>query len=1601
MASFPLSNTLLIPLYISVLSAIIILRAFFIVGVSQWKSTRRPIQILPGFTAGPTGNENTPHHESYSTGRTTRLLEATRTIALILLVGLSIAALVVERKSPEHHDRWKFELGQSLVFAYTLIISLFTPVHPFVSSPLGAVSLRHHRGLILLSAVMVFSYRDVWPLATFNQLPADAHLGWIGTARVVLVWWAGVIVPFSLPGIYTPVDPKNPTTPNQEQLSSLWSNLVFGFVDPLVWTGFKHAHLPYEKLPPLADDDHSAYIREKSFHLLDPLRRKSRSHIGWALLGFYRRYAGIMVTIVSVQCLMHFLPAIIVFNLLQYTEYEGAGATIRPWFWIFALIVRGVAKSILEHRYLYLMTKIRIQLEGIITEVVFEHALRIRMNDGSSSVSNALTSTADSLTTQSNPSGADANPDTAVSVDQGSNVPTTAPESATMKAPMTEPFSGTSRATPTVAAPSPGKRPNDNAKDDKKHSHLIGKINNLMSSDLQNIMELAEIPMTVVYNPLRIMISVLFLYRLLGWSFFVGFGLMLFGAFVPGRLTPLMHQTQKARSKQTDARVQSISETIGLLRLIKMCGWEAQIEARISSLREMELSSIRRMFLLNLVNDQFSLIFPLITLLVAYFVFAQVMKQALPPSVIFTSLSVMDSLRLSISNLMWATPALITGKVSLDRVNDFIQNTELLDEYQGILDASLIPSAPTDATQLNEIGFHKAQFTWSADDSVGSGSSTPGTSSLDSIYRRRFALRIQEDLLFQQGGLNIIIGPTGCGKTSVLLSLLGEMHFIPGEVGAWFNLPRAGGVSFCPQESWVLNETIRVIRNPLHNETDFLSSTQSIEWDHRITYCLGNHMMRLDITKLSMSVLWNRTYPSSSRFQAGDRTEVGERGLTLSGGQKARVSLARAVYSKSQVVLLDDILAALDVHTARWVVEKCLSGTLLRDRTVILVTHSIPLVAKLVRRTIAVSSSGYVTVQAPNVIVPNTEEELDEKQIAPPKTPVSKSVSGKLIADEEVVFGSVSYSALGLFFKAMGGWSFWALYLGLASIVELLNIFQIWWLGSWGEQYEAHSPQQVNVLYYLGIFALVVLVVTLTFSLSQVVWVHGSMKASRYMHAALSKSILRATLRFLDRTPVGRMLQRFTQDIRSVDGMLSLRSNNFIRFTFMLVGKLLAILFITPQFTLPAIFFGVTGVVVGEMYMKTQMPVKREMSLARAPVFSHFTASIHGLTSIRAYGAQERFIQESMRRIDRYSRVARPFWNLNRWIGLRMDVIGTVFSSLLAAYLVLLTKTKASVIGFQLNLSFVLTEVFFYWVRLSNHVQLEGNSVERIEQYINIEQEPQSTTAGTPPASWPTSAKLRVEKLSARYSPSGVQVLHSISFNCESGEKIGIVGRTGSGKSSLALALLRLIPTEGAVFYDEIPTTTLNLDALRSNITIIPQQPELMSGTIRQNLDPFAEHDDAELNDALRASGLTSLQEDLPAEERITLDTAVGASGGNFSVGQRQIIALARALVRHSKILILDEATASMDHTTDALIQTSLRTRFRDCTVLTIAHRLQTIMDSDKILVLESGKLVEFDSPIDLLAREESVFRDMVDGSGDREVLRALAGASNGRGKAI
>ncbi|KAG8857072.1 hypothetical protein FRB96_006002 [Tulasnella sp. 330] len=656
-----------------------------------------------------------------------------------------------------------------------------------------------------------------------------------------------------------------------------------------------------------------------------------------------------------------------------------------------------------------------------------------------------------------------------------------------------------------------------------------------------------------------------------------------------------------------------------------------------------------------------------------------------------------------------------------------------------------------------------------------------------------------------------IPGPTGSGKTSLLMY----------------------GVAFYAQEPWIQNATIR--ENLL-----FGSPYEEVRYQKVIHQCALEADLAL--------------------FDAGDATEVGEKGLPLSGGQKPD-SFLRVSYTlpPPSFFWMISFQPSTSIHPAgKWPsLEQSGWNQMLKTAAQ---THNIGMMAALADLVVSVGSNGRVTSQDTilDALIKHSElreiskneaeiEKKEEQVVDAMEKPSvdRKRSSGQLVAKEEVAEGKIVWSAC-----------------------------------YWAKQYETRPGSEVNAVWYLSsvdslcaatsnrlmfnlrtMYGLIIVLGLSCFAVGYVIFLLGKQRATRPAHTRLTKAILHAPLRWLDSTPSGRIIARFTQDITAIETSVSNTFYNLIGLSTSLLLKFISVLIYSPIFMFPGIAVGAWGAWIGSIYMTAQLPVKREMSNARSRVYSHFNAAMAGLTSIRAYGAEEVFRTEGRKRIDGYTRPARAFWDLNRWDCIRIDILGGSFAGFLAMYLVYWRTPDASIAGFSLTMTLSFTNILLYWVRVLNMFQVEGNSLERIKAYVDIDQGPQPVESRKPAGSWPSSGSILVERLSAKW------------------------GRTGVGKSSLSLAFLRMIPTTGKLFYDGVDTSEINLDALRNNITIIPQQPELMSGSLRQNL--VSEKDD---------------------ENKIHLDTEVTSGGTSFSVGQRQIVALARAMVRRSKVYILGES---------------------------------------------------------------------------------------------
>ncbi|KAF8443446.1 hypothetical protein BGX38DRAFT_1095677, partial [Terfezia claveryi] len=1080
----------------------------------------------------------------------------------------------------------------------------------------------------------------------------------------------------------------------------------------------------------------------------------------------------------------------------------------------------------------------------------------------------------------------------------------------------------------------------------------VGMINNLMSTDLEQLTEaryfrvfnILDFFLLIGSAPIELIFAVWFLYDLLGWSSLVGVALMLLSMAVPGITAKILARIQIKSRKATDARIGVTTEALNSIRIIKFFGLENAFLGRIREKRELELRYAIHSRIWSLFFHCLTSLLPVMNMLVTFAIYTNIMKKPLSASVTFTAISLFGWLG-------FVTKALLYAGVSFQRIDKFLHEEE---EIESIHSPQGYSEGSSTATS-GMLGYKNATLLWSK----------PGSE--DDNHFRLSALNVE----CAPGGLTIVSGPVGSGKSSFLLGLLGEMRLLEGQIC----LPRDQGVAYVSQTPWLQNATIRdnILFGSEYDEKRYKAVLQACA-------------LAADIEMFAMN----------------DLTEVGERGVTLSGGQKARLALARAVYSPTKIVLLDDVLSALDAGTIKTVVQKCITGEVLRDRTVVLVTHHVSLVAASAHQ-IVVLNDGSLVSAGPPALFPDllssdkTENiEVAEAEVitrmaaeslalngvshdltVPTMQDKTSSRKGKLVLEEERAVGRVPKKLVMEYLQQMGGPFMLLLLIASCIAMELVSLSISFFVGLWSDAYR--HPEEVNVNRWLAGYAAIIclnsLVTGFTFGISY--WAQWI--AARIFHEKLVKAILFAPVRFFDTTPIGRIINRFSKDVKSIDESLG----SYLQITFVCVLEVSMLMIIlsglVPVFLIPTILVCILGFAVGEMYVRAQMAVKRIVSVKESPLISHFNDTIQGVITIRAFSCQQRFLNENLKRIDDYTLPQQTLYNLNRWLGVRINGLTAIVGVSAGAIALTSTHLPAGLLGFSLVNALGFSGTILYTVRYFNNVEVELNSLERVNEYLQLKQETPATTENQPPASWPTEGDLKVRDLSPR-------------------ERVGVVGRTGAGKSSLALSLLRFTERSGgSITINGRDIEKVNLDSLRQRITIIPQDPVLFSGTIRSNLDPFGDIDDSELQWALEGSGLigTNSGTDRSGTKKLTLDTRVTSGGDNLSQGQRQLLAFARALVRRSKLVILDEATSSTDHKMDERIQRTLKTSFPDSSILCIAHRLRTVMTFDKILVLENkgngGEIVEYDTPANLLQKEGGALYTLAKRSGEFNELLSLA----------
>ncbi|KAI9791945.1 MAG: hypothetical protein M1816_003214 [Peltula sp. TS41687] len=1458
---------------------------------------------------------------------------------------------------------------------------------------------------LFLSATSRRSYPNIWNHTTFLYIslwfvtvvqfgsamihPRSELAQSLTTVDFILVSVLGIIALSSRRGNRPVIlEHEHGLEPSREPLGSLLSRVTFGWADPIVWRGYKNT-LELPDIWDLASNDKAAAI------VRDFRQVKKTSKLAWHLLKYFRRLFLLQAAWAAFAALFTFAPTLLLKAILEYIEEPEVTPINAAWLYVILLLVTGIITAVGEGQALWIGRRICIRLRAVIIGEIYAKALRRKMTAGV---------------------------DTVLGAEDDEKI-----KRGLIGRAFT--FGRKKKAKNTDASQTQLMKP----KEDSQAN--VGTIINLMAVDSYKLSEVsAYLHFLWASVPIEIVLSVVLLYRLLGYSSIAGIVVMAVLLPINIAIANGFSKIQKKIMAATDARIHITNEVLQNIRIIKFFAWEHRFGQMVNGKRSAELRSLRNRYILWSVAATIWYGAPLIIAFLSFFIYTVVEKKALIPSVAFTALSLFSILRIPLDQLADMLAHVQESKVSVDRVEEFLSEEETEKYHQ-------LQRVPIKENGRTIIGLRHATCTW--------GGRAPTGDKDTSAFRL-----LDMDVTFCTGKLNVIAGPTGAGKTSLLMALLGEMTLLEGQVflpGGYIReqlKPDKGtglteSVAYCAQQAWLVNDTIK----------------QNILFANRFNEKRYKDVIVACSLEKDLEIL-----------QAGDETLVGEKGIALSGGQKQRISLARALYSSSRHILLDDCLSAVDSHTAKWIFDHCIMGPLMHNRTCILVTHNIVLCVPPAEH-VVVLDNGKIVAQGPPEKVISSGALGEEIQTSRANSKTASRVSSRRFTEpgngearphvnglmnghsngimtrpgkdddkavpnkhtETKAEGGVKWPVMKLFLISMGPWYYWIVALAIFAGQQLSSVATNVWIRQWAnsyhriqvstsvstETYHAITSSHVNAGYYLSIYASLVIGYMLISAIREGTLFYGSLSASRRIHQSLLDSVCRAKFGFFDSTPLGQIMNRFSKDIEAVDQEVAPIALSVLHCLASVITIVILISVITPGFLIAGVFITVLYIIIGKFYIRASRDLKRLESVQRSPLYQQFGETLSGIITIRAYGEESRFIRENLHRVNTHNRPFIYLWATNRWLALRVDVAGALVSFFAGCFVVLnARKIDPGAAGLSLIYAVTFTENVLWLVRLYSANEQNMNSVERIKEYLDVEREAQPIIPDArPPANWPSEGAVQFINYSTRYRSDLDPVLRNVNFSIQPLEKVGIVGRTGAGKSSLALALFRgLEAEEGKILIDGIDIGLIGLQDLREHVTIVPQDPTLFTGTIRSNLDPFNLFTEEEVFTALRRVRLINGPEaagemasrpsttettssSTPATTTTTtttnknifhdLSSAVTESGNNLSQGQKQLLCLARAMLKQPRVILMDEATASIDYSTDAKIQGTIREL--KSTTITIAHRLQTIIDYDKVLVLDKGEVKEFDHPWRLLSKPDSLFRDMCEMSGDLEVLEKAA----------
>nr|XP_027201120.1 multidrug resistance-associated protein 4-like [Dermatophagoides pteronyssinus] len=1092
----------------------------------------------------------------------------------------------------------------------------------------------------------------------------------------------------------------------------------------------------------------------------------------------------------------------------------------------------------------------------------------------------------------------------------------------------------------------------------------VGQMVNLLSNDVNRFDYAFIFVPFILTAPIQAVITVVYLYKFnFGWSVFVGCSVLVIYLPFQMYMGTLFSNLRGKTAILTDERIRLMNELIPAMRVIKMYTWEKPFAKLVELARRREVSVIKKTALLRGVNMALFFVSSKVIIFVCFVVFITYAGGEFTPQHVFVAIALFANFRTCLTLFFpYGVSQGSEALISIRRLENFL----MLEEKE------------LDSEHINKISLP-----------VKKEDCGVWLTNMVASWNLKGMEPTLKNLNFdvRPGELLVIIGSVGSGKSSILMSILSEIPILHGEVKV------RGKVSYASQQPWNFAGTVR--ENVL-----FGNSYDEAKYRKVLHVCALEKDLEL--------------------FEFGDQTIVGDRGVSLSGGQKARINLARSLYDDADVYLLDDPLSAVDAAVSKHIFEKCIRGYL-KHKTCILVTHQLQFIKQASK--ILVLKNGKIQGYGPYAhlmslgidFVKIADEENQQKtkkqhdqeislkrshESLPnalmhhsSQTSLNSSIGGEDLANfitgealqqttgEMGTTGSVKARVYWTYVRAGAG--FFLLFLLISTNIATQILFNgsDYFLSLWTDKQTNGTKSEIikdfstnDCIIVFGalvgsLFLLSLVRTTTFFSIC--------MKSSINIHNRLFECLIRAPVTFFDNNPIGVLLNRCSRDMGIVDDQLPPTAFDAVEIFVQMIGILVLVIIIDPWIAIPTFILIFIFHFIRKYYITSARSIKRLEGITRSPVFSHLANSLYGLSTVRAFNVQSTF----EKKFDEYQDCHTAAWFLfisaARWFGIVLDWLCVVYLAAVTLALSITYKTKSpSEIGLAISYAITLSGMFQWGVRQSAELESQMTSVERIDEFSHLEGEKnlELPLEKSPPEDWPSLGKIEFDDVSLSYAPEAPPVLKNLTFTINPGEKIGIVGRTGAGKSSMISTLFRLLPPTGTIKIDDIDTSHISLTCLRNKLSIIPQDPVIFAGPVRQNIDPFYQHNDERLWQVLEEVQLKHVV----LEHSNGLDSIIAEGGSNLSVGQRQLFCLARAILKQNRILVLDEATANVDHKTDLFIQDAIRDKFSHCTVLTIAHRLHTIMDSDRVLVLDAGRVIEFDEPYQLLQNEKGLFANMV-----------------------